>query len=219
MKKLLTCILATFVLLCIGPTKVFAEEKNKDSLVLDIYGLNIELEEYNKNLVTVEYKNNIGSATAIIRDVLTGEVIEEFTVKRPMTRAVNGPYIFVRDSTFNQYTKIRINITVDLYSSGSFSQINSIQGHNLTLMNPVSALELENHSTSAYSNKGFPTNEIHYAYNGTVRFILSKGSGGSIDFGIQNKLLSGGFSLDSSTTSQEIYRYYFSKTGSIKVSK
>lgn len=122
-------------------------------------------------------------------------------------------HIHLRDLLNMEGTTIEFNMNVELYSSGSFRQINSYQGGYVGIGTSITNTRLEGSNHNAWSPKGFPTVELYYAFNGTVVAEVTSSTSASVSA----DLLGAGFSVGSTDGLTTYYRRSFNSNGIVKL--
>ncbi|MDD7267698.1 MAG: hypothetical protein SPL15_00555 [Lachnospiraceae bacterium] len=190
-------------------------------------GIEVNFKEF--SFITGDYKeddvytmNHVSSAGEIVKivDKDTGSILETMTVKKAEFtnhRSAVYPYTFTRTKHFG-ITDVYIDIAVELYNRGSFRQINSIQYHYVGVSSRISPMALVDKSSSVWSpgNK-FPTIEVNYGYSGTLETTLDIGVNGSVNAGLEAKLLNAGFSVGGSGGGKVYYRRPVLSNGTIRL--
>ena len=209
-KRALSGIISVIMLLMMT-VPAFAAESSIP-LKIEFSDFYFETTDYSPSKVFVEYKTTATEETALIRDKNTGTILETMSVEKPQTRSV-GPYTFKRSSSYGA-TKVELVVHVELYSEGSFRQINSLQGKTLRIATSITNTEFENEVASVWSTTGsFPTDSLYYSYSGTLLATVSSSSSTEISA----ELMGAGFSYSESTEGNTHYRRSFDSSGTISV--
>lgn len=216
MKRTKQCLLLIFsfiIALLLLPKPVYASESNR-MLEVSFSEFRFSIDDYRPEDVYVTYRTDGATEISTIRDRSTNETLEIITVtpEAPLSRA-SVPYTLTR-STVHANATIRLSISVELYNNGSFREVTSIAGCNLTIQNGESYLSLENPAAFAWGkNNILPTTEVFFSYNGTLLATVTSSMSGSVSA----TLLGLGFSASETIGTTTYYRYYFSQNGSISL--
>lgn len=197
MKRLVLFLIALFLLS--SPIAIKADEND------DLLTLNFRDFSYSTDMISsssrIEYENNGRIEKYIVYDLDTGEATDAFYVKyleNNINR--NDPYYTVfltHDKYIGSAATIRFTACVTMYYEGSFRSIQALQYTNLSVVDSVCEIYLENMSTSAWSHSGsFPCTRLDYAYTGNAVSDVS------YDAGVSYGLVEAGFSF-----SYHYYRY------------
>lgn len=159
--------------------------------------------EYNEDDIIIERKatkNNISEIHIIDKD--TNTLLESYTEEIVKINK-NTSHHFINKHRYDGPIKTTLETVVDLYSSGSFRQINSIVGCKI-FASSSSATTLEDKSARATSSTGvFPTTKINMSGSGVITGTATKTSG--VDFSIE-ALKSAGFTISNQTSTTWNYR-------------
>lgn len=193
--------------------------KEEDHIEIKFNDFNYTLYGYNSDKVYVEQTERNGYEVAKIIDKESGELLEKVE-KKPINSpgfknntfsTSSSPYgtksafIFTRTQKIGS-AEIYLDVTVELYKSGSFSQINDVKNYYLGISNSIGTMSFEDKKVSVWpDNNKYPTAKLHYAYSGTLMSKVKKTYGG----GVKAELLGAGFSLSDETESYLYYRKAF----------
>jgi hypothetical protein len=159
--------------------------------------------EYNEDDIIVERKatkNNISEIHIIDKD--TNTLLESYTEKVVKINR-NTSHHFINKHRYDGPVKTTLETVVDLYSSGSFRQINSVEGCKI-FASSSSATTLEDKSARATSATGkFPTTKINMSGSGVITGTASKSSGADFSVEILKKA---GFTISNQTSTSWHYR-------------
>lgn len=168
--------------------------------------------DYDPAQVRVEYEVNGDIEKANIRDRKTGALLETMEVI-PKEESAVGPYTFTRSKSYGK-TTLTMYVNVELYSQGSFRQINSIQGSYLGITTSITDTSIEGANVNVWSEGNvFPTAKLFYAYNATL--VASVGLENQVQ--VSADLIAAGFQLSSSTGNTFYYRRAANSNGTISL--
>ena len=203
-------------LLVSGFTSVSANDNADTPIVIKFEKFKFETKDYNPENVIVEYSKTDTREVAIVKDKITEAVLDEFVVeKKVQTRGASDtyPYIFTRTTSYGK-TKVKLSVNVEMWSSGPYAQINSIQGQYLGIVSEVTNTEIEGSNVNVWSpgNK-FPTVNLLYAYNGTLVAKVTSSTSSSI----KAELEGAGFSVSQTVGGTTYYRRSMDESGTISL--
>ena len=108
--------------------------------------------------------------------------------------------------------KLKLTISVEIYNSGSFRQINDIKGKSLVIYSTFAPMHFEDKSVSVWApNNTFPTTSVLYAYSGILIATVDRSRSKSLSL----KLFDSGFEFERQIGYTLYYRRYFSSSGKI----
>lgn len=211
MKKIIAMLLAISILLPLNNIKIMAMDN--EPLSIKFSKFEFVTNDYNPRDVIVEYKNEGMKEKAYIISRYNGEILEIMTDIRSGERSkYTSPHTFVRSVRCGDAT-VEFYITVDLYSQGSFRQINSYRHGQIFIKDGASNFRLENPSHSVWSPNGFPTVELHYVFSGTLCAEIDT----TVDASVSANLEIIGFSVGESIGNKVYYRKNFNSSGIINI--
>lgn len=198
----------------------------KEYIELRFSNVNARLDGYSDNNVYVEYSFRDKKEIASIYDRNSNELLEEVSIKKlslDVLKRANKlesirsgnihPFIFTRSRTFGGVT-LDLDITCEMYTSGSFRQIRAYLGSYLGISSTYAPMSIEDKNVNVWStNNKFPTLKLNYSYSGTLVSEVSRVTGGSVSA----QLLGNGFSLSYSSGYKDFYRLPFRATGGISL--
>lgn|GEM_PF-1629258 len=215
-QKFLSFILTTIMLLGIFVVPAYASEANK-GLVIRFKEFKYTIDNYDASSVYVEYTNSEDNEIATIKRKDNNAILEQIT-NSPVSTCLynnnnNSAYIFTRDASFGS-TSIRLTVIVELYTNGSFRQINSIRGKHLGIVSSVAPTEIENSDLNVWGNGGkLPAVELLYGYSGTLVAKVDS----SLSSEVSLELMGSGFALSKTVGSTTYYRLPFNGVGRISL--
>ena len=207
--KFLSFVVTLLMLLSIG---IPVQAKENEKLFVNFSEFQFVTDDYNPNEIHIEYETVGMNENAYIIDN-NGTVLETMSVKSLGYRVDDVyPYTFTRSVKYGG-TSIEFNMNVELYSKGSFRQINSYEGGYVGIGTSVTNTRLEGSNHNAWSPNGFPTVELYYAFNGTVVAEVTSSTSASVSA----DLLGAGFSVGSTVGGTTYYRRSFNSNGIVKL--
>lgn len=216
-RRFLALICSMALVLTLVPGKVQAHE-GKQELDVNFAAFRFAVEDYNPDNVSVEYSRDGLTEISIIRDIKSGEILETITVAPDKSSSQikvlsrnTYPYVMTRSST-HAGVEVVLTISVELYSNGSFRQVNGINYTNLKIETAMSGIVLENPAHAAWGkNYQYPATEVLYSYDGTLcaKVDTSSGLNINVDF------LGLGFSFGGQVGTTTYYRLSFVRDGTI----
>lgn len=209
MKKLLVSLFIALYMICLN-TPVSAD--TNDTLTVSFNELQFTVEDYNIDNPEVIYTKNGFTEVATVFNKDTGEVVETIELTPDLSRSSITSHTLTRRATFAR-TTVQLSVNIELYNSGSFRQINSVQGYYLGIINSVTNTYIEGQNVNVWSPNGFPTTSLKYAYNGTLTAAINTGASA----GISGELLGAGFGFSGSINGTSYYRYGFNQNGTISL--
>lgn len=197
-------------------TVVSANDNMDTPLVIKFEKFKFETKAYNPKNVIVEYSKTDTKELAVVKDKVTEEILDEFVVERKaQTKGANDtyPYILTRTTSYGK-TKVKLSVNVEMWSSGPYAQINSIQGKYLGIESKVTSTKIEGSNVNVWSagNK-FPTTKLLYAYNGTLVATVTSSTSSSI----KAELEGAGFSVSQTVGKTTYYRRSMDESGTISL--
>lgn len=218
MKKLMNVSMITAIILTMfGPMTTFANEKVVPLVMVSEVGtVEVNLDGV---ILTTDYlpfdtkviKANVDEIQ--ILNAQNGEIMEEIYFYEDIQDR-NYSQFFVLRHKYDGPVKTTIEVVLDLWSSGSFRQINGVLSHKIFASGNGSTT-LEDKSTQVSSQTGgYPTTGVNFSGSGVITqttTILVSGS-----FSI-SALESAGFSVSSSSGITRYMRKYTSISGSYRV--
>ncbi len=215
MKKRFFSLIMAIIIMVGTVMPSYAAEKN-NGLEIKFNEFKYTIYDYDINSVYVEYSKSGITEIAKIKSIKNDEVLEEITNTPFSMRSYNNDYtyayIFNREAKYGK-TKIQLSVIVELYSEGSFRQINSVKEYNLMISSQVAPTTIEDKIVNVWSKTSFPTVELLYGYSGV---LLAKVES-SISSGASAELLGSGFSASSQISGTTYYRLPFNRTGKISL--
>lgn len=219
-------LLFTLVIIINTSSPVLADN-SVNELKINFSNFSYTLYDYNSDEVYVNYKQDLHKEIAEIKNVNDNSILEVIevekksydkpsTYKTDMSLASFGTtsaYNFIRTKKFG-LTELKLVILVEIYSYGSFRQINSIQSKTLSINSAFTTMSFENKDVSVWTeNNRFPAIVLHYGYSGTLVAPYTIGG----DANISNKLKESGFSISGQVGTTIYYRRTFDTTGRISL--
>lgn len=217
-KKIVATILA--LALIVFPSFSAKAEVVPDNNTIDIRINQIVLHTSDYSADEVNITRDVapdGTTVVTIKDKLTNEVRETITEK-PLGQSVQSKTA-TPNSTF-LYSLLRhrydgpvttsVEIVLDMYSSGSFRQINSVKSEKIFVSSSgITTLE-DKSITWLVPGNTFPAISLEYFGSGVITGSATESSGSefSIDF-----LESAGFSVNHSTSTTWYFRKYVTMSG------
>lgn len=216
MKKIVLTLMFTTLMIVGAFVPTYAAEKN-DGLEIKFDEFKYTIYDYDIDSIYVEYSKLGITEIAKIKNKYNNEVLEVLTNSPFLLRTYSNdhvePYIFIREAKYGR-TKIRLSVIVELYSEGSFREINSIKGKNLVISSQIAPTVIEDKTIEVWSkNNKFPTIEILYGYSGTLLAKVNKNVSGEISA----ELLGSGFSASEEIGTTIYYRLPFERAGRISL--
>ena len=221
MKRFVSLIVILAMLVCMVPSS-FADNTSKTTnsyktTVVSFSEFQFVADGYDPEMVQVKYSKKGNKEIAILIDRNSGAVLETMAAEAVPSRMPNVyPYIFTRSVSYGK-TTVTLSINVEIYSSGSFRQINSYQGGYLGITSSITNTYLEGSNFNVWSPSGFPTTELYYTFNGTItaEVTVSGSTEGNIQIGDQ--LIAAGFNFEGTVGTTLYYRKGFNASGTIKL--
>ncbi|MGG1685141.1 hypothetical protein [Pseudalkalibacillus sp. NRS-1564] len=188
-----------------------AENDKKSSFKEEINEINVEV-PYKKSEVKIEKSKNDQSESMEVIDIKTNKVLRTYTVEdvdAPIALASNKNAALA-NTTFKDVSETRddnglettLRARLEIYSSGSFAQIQDIVSYNWFTSSGNHTLESE--SADGLSTSGsFPTNEVEILGDATIQAAISQSASAGFE--------AAGFSISAGTGST----YYARKDISI----
>ena len=170
------------------------------------------MENYRVENPEIFYTKRGLTEVATVIDSNTGEVVETIELVPNLTRATVSSHTLRRSSNFGGVT-LQLSVNIELYSNGSFRQINSVQGHYLGITSSFTSTYIEGQNVNVWSAQGYPTQSIKYAYNGTLATSINA----SLTAQYSAKFASGGFAFSGTVSGTSYYRRAFSENGTLSV--
>ncbi len=171
--------------------------------------------EYDEGDVYVEYSDEGGMEVAVIKSRISNEVLETINIKRIETRSGDNTYAYIlsRSKVYAGYT-IKLDVHVEMYSYGSFRQINSVEGAYLTIADAVTNIVFEDEEVNAWApNKIYPATEILYSFSATLMATVTEETSSEATAA----LLDSGFSYSYTAGTETYYRCPISDSGSFSL--
>lgn len=193
---------------------VYAQEQAKENnkLFINFSEFQFVTDDYNTNEVHIEYEDSFMKENAYVIDN-NGKVLENISVNKVGYRLKDVyPHTITRSVKYGG-TTVEFSMNVELYSSGSFRQINSYQGGYVGIATSVTNTRLEGYNYNAWSPTGFPTVELYYAFNGTIVAEVTSSTSSSVTA----DLLGNGFSVGATVGGTTYYRRSFNSNGIVKL--
>lgn len=210
MKKIIAFIFS-MLFIFVMQTKVNADAHER--ITINFSELNYTLDDYSELDTKVVYSVEGVTEVATIFDVNSGEVLETVEFIPDLFRSTIQSHTLRRSTSYGR-TTVRLSVNVELYTNGSFRQINSIQGHYLEITNAIATTYFEGQNVNVWSPSGsFPTTSIKYAYNGTLIATVDS----SISSSAKAELAGSGFSFSYTSGFTTYYRRPFSQNGTISL--
>lgn len=223
MKKLLSVLLLAVLLVGMAPVKSNASEKKGTEIAFD--ELSYCTHDYDGMNVKVDYDKVGDTEIATVRD-RNGNVLETATLKpldsyssaggkKKLLRRSAGTvssHILTRNKKFGK-TTLSLNVTVEMWSQGSFRQINDVKGYYLGISSKISAMTIENSQVNVWSSSGYPTTKLLYGYSGTLLATIGLSPSASV----KKELESSGFSYSGTMNGNIYYRRPFNEAGQISI--
>lgn len=186
----------------VNPKEGIISETENNTTKVQIGDLFVTL-EYNEDDIIIERKatkNNISEIHIFDKD--SNKLLESYT-EEVVKINKNTSHHFINRHRYDGPIKTTLETVVDLYSSGSFRQINSIIGCKI-FASSSSSTTLEDTSARATSATGkFPTTKINMSGSGVITGRASITSG--VDFSVE-ALKSAGFTISNKTAINWHYR-------------
>lgn len=194
MKKI-KMFLSSMLLMCVFalPINVSAneiKENDDEKIVIDAIDLKIttEYSTHDFNLVLQETDTEI---TALIKNKNDQEIERFVFYKVPTKSRLISQKRFHNYKTFGSIT-LDCDVNVNLYTSGSFRQINSVASTNLRISNTVSTAYLEQPQVDHYSRSGsYPTMSVGINYATTI--VANRQS--AVNAGVSGVLINAGYTI------------------------
>ncbi|MGT2799525.1 hypothetical protein [Streptococcus marmotae] len=210
MKKL------TFLILLIGAlftTPIWqhnaVQADTQENLTINFKDFKFTTTDYKDFDVSVNYYQVGLTEVADIIENQTGQTLESIKVIPNLFRSGHTySHTLSRSASFGR-TTLQLDVHVEIYTNGSFRQINSVQGHYLGITNFITNTSIEGKDVSVWSSNGFPTTELKYAYSGTLVATINSG----FNAGIKGELFQAGFHM----SGDNHYRLPFNRNGSISL--
>lgn len=175
----------------------YSEKENEEHEVMefDFGGIKYVTESIENENVYVEYTEAGNSATYSVFDRESGLLTDTITIRYPENEVnfLNDVHVafFTKDKyvygTDSSVVTLRATLAADYYSSGSFRSFEGIHYLTVGIISSACSMTIANCEKDAWSDNGFPTTQINYAYTANVR------TEGTIDLSIQTSLISAGF--------------------------
>lgn len=213
-KRFVLLFLALLTTISMTITSFASTSNAQNTLNVQFNDFKFTTNDYNPAKITLEYSKNGSQEQVTIKDKATNEILEIMTVQKAAatTRTVT-PYIFKRSRKYG-ITTVELSVHVELYSEGSFRQINSYIDSYLGITTAVAPTEIEDHTTSVWSpGNVFPTTELMYAYSGTLLATVDQ----SMSAEVSAELLGAGFNISSELNGTTYFRRGIDGTGTISV--
>lgn len=176
-----------------------------------------QTDDYNNLDVATNYYSEGDNEVVELINSETGERLEVIKLEQQSTTSRSGAtaHTLTRRFSIGEAATVSLTVNVELYTSDSFRQINSIQGSYLAITNSVSSMRMEGSNINHWSSDGFPTTSIKYAANGTLVSEVDT----SVHGDVSGKLLGSGFSAGASQGSTTYYRHNFNRSGTISIDR
>lgn len=189
---------------------------NPADLVVEFSNFSYTTSEYSPNQVLVEYENDENYEKAFIKDQTTDKILETITVEKPVKNA-EKLHTFTRSRSYGD-TKVEMAISVEMYSEGSFRQINRIISKTLQIPASVTETIIEDGAACAAvsTTDCFPTDSLYFSYSGSLLATVDTKTDEDTET-IEKALLTSGFSIGGRTKDEVYYRRTFDNSGKISV--
>lgn len=220
------CFAMAIFLIFIANNSVLANTYNNNEVEIKFKDFSFTIDGYNKEDIILDYNSSDESEIVKIIDKNTGETLE-ILENKPHTilesnNIYQNNYLANGNTTAHSFTRtqkvgtttLKFTIIVEIYNSGSFRQINSIQSKYLGISTAFTPMSIEDKSVSAWpQNNKYPATVIHYGYSGTLVAQID----GNISISSALKLLGTGFEYSGTVGGTAFYRRSFSNTGKINI--
>lgn len=209
-KRVISLTLAFVVILSLN-VPVSAHDNSRLSIKFKEFQLFID--DYNPSDVYVKYDKSGLEEKALIIYKRTGQIAEKISLQALGNRSADVyPYTLTRSVSYGD-TTVEVNMNVEIYSKGSFRQINAYEGGYLGIGTSVTDSYLEGSNLNVWSPNGFPTTELYYAFNTTIVAVVDISDSGSI----QASLAGSGFSVSHTVGGKKYYRLSANSTGIVSL--
>lgn len=201
--KRVKVFLSFMLLMCVFalPLDVSANEikESEENIIINAIDLEITT-EYSKNDFNLVLSESDTDITATIKNK-NNEEVERFVFEKvPAKARLISQKRFHNYKTFGSIT-LDCDVNVNLYTSGSFRQINSIASSTLRISTTASTAFLEGPQVDCYSKSGsYPTMSVGVNYATTI--AANKQS--AVNAGVSGVLINAGYT----TTDNIYYRKY-----------
>ncbi|MGL5381858.1 MAG: hypothetical protein ACRDD4_10120 [Culicoidibacterales bacterium] len=217
MKKIINLFLAMVIAGTMMPLVTFANEEVKPLAMLsDVGTVDLNLDGL---VLTTEYHPfeiravKMDHDEIYILDAQNGEMKEIIHFYEEVSTYNYSQFFVLRDK-YDGPVKTTVEVVLELWSSGSFRQINRVLSHKI-FASGNSSTTLEDKSTQVSSQTGaYPTSGVNISGSGVITQVTTTLTSGSFSL---SALQSAGFTVSSSSGTTRYLRKYTAVTGSYRV--
>lgn len=220
MKKLVASLMLTFLtILSFTFTTFIVKAETDNDLVVKFDKIKYTIDNYEHDNILVYNSKKGLTEVATVFDANTGEVLETIELIPNLNSgqaALRSGYTYshtLRRRAVFGGTSVYLDVHVNIYTNGSFRQINSVNNSYLGISSAVTNTYIEGQAVSVYSVYGFPTTSLKYSFSGTLVAVVNNSASGSTSA----ELLGSGFTFSYSTSQNTYYRRWFNQNGTISI--
>lgn len=145
----------------------FNQIRAAENVNIHLEGINVAT-NYSVDDVYVVYNDKEYESEAVVVDKYTNEVLETFSMEKDLPKGIQtrgGSYshkTFTNTKTISSGIKWTTEIILDVYTEGSFGQINGVAGKIIYISSTISNMSNQDDVVAVSSNTGkYPTNIVN----------------------------------------------------------